>query len=128
MERTQMEQRIRKLVGEGLYDKILVINCRVIPVTVYMMNLCNFTGKDLDQLDKGIKKILSDNNMHDKPCRDERLYLRRELGGGGTKGLKEVYAETKVRVTYYMTFSSSVWINEKLILKGCQLKRKEKKH
>ena len=123
-----MEQRTRKLVGEEIYDKILVINCRVIPVTVYMMNLCNFTGKDLDQLDKGIKKILRDNNMHGKPRRDERLYLRRELGRGGTKGLKEVYAETKVRVAYYMNFSSSVWINEKLILKGCQLKRKEKKY
>ena len=123
-----MEQRTRKLVGEELYDKILVINCRVIPVIVYMMNLCNFTGKDLDQLDKGIKKVVRDSNMHGKPCRDERLYVRRELGGGGTKGLKEVYAETKVRVAYYMTFSSSVWINEKLILKGCQLKRKEKKY
>ena len=64
----QIEQRTRKLAGEGLYDKNLVktINCRVTPVAAYMMNVCNFTGKELDQLDKGIKKILRENNMHDK--------------------------------------------------------------
>ena len=56
----QMVQRTRKHVGEGLYDKNLVkaINCRVIPVAAYMMTVCNFTGKELDQLDKEIKKIL----------------------------------------------------------------------
>ena len=50
----QMEQRTRKLVGEGLYDKNLVqaINYRVIPVAAYMMNACNLIGKELDQLDK----------------------------------------------------------------------------
>ena len=59
MERIQtlMEQRTRKPVGEGLYDKNLVkaMNCRVIEVAAYMMNVHNFTGKELDQLDKGIK-------------------------------------------------------------------------
>ena len=41
----QMKQRTRKLTGKGLYDKNLVkaINCRMIPVAVYMMNVCNFT-------------------------------------------------------------------------------------
>ena len=50
----QMEQRKRKLVGEGLYDKNLVkaINCGVISVVGYMINICNFRGKELDQLDK----------------------------------------------------------------------------
>ena len=73
-----------------------------------MMNVCNFTGKELDQLDTGIKKILTENNMHGKQCSDERFYLRREPGGRGIKSLKDVYAETIVRVACYMTFSSSM--------------------
>ena len=50
----QMGQRKRKLVREGLYDKNLVkaINCGVISVAGYMINICNFRGKELDQLDK----------------------------------------------------------------------------
>ena len=49
-----MELRKRKLLGEGLYDKNLVkaINCGVISVAAYMMNKCNFRGKELDQFDK----------------------------------------------------------------------------
>ena len=55
----QMEQRTRKLIGERLHDKNLVkaINCRAIPVAGYMMNVCNFTGKELHQPDKRIKKV-----------------------------------------------------------------------
>ena len=104
-----MEQRTIKLVGEGLYDKNLVkaINCRVISVAPYMMNICNFIVKELDQLDKGIKKILRDNNIHGKQCSDYRLYLRRELGGRGPKSPTDVHAETNVWVACYMTFSSS---------------------
>ena len=87
----QMEKRTRKLVGGGLYDKTMVkaINCRVILAD--MMNVCTFTGKELDQLDKGIKKISRESNMHGEQCSDERLYLRRELGGRRIKSLNDVY-------------------------------------
>ena len=37
--------------------------------------------------------------MHGKQCSNERLYLRRDLGGRGIKKLKDVYAETRVRMT-----------------------------
>ena len=128
-----MEQRTRKLVGERLYDKILVkaINCRVITVTAYMMDVCNFAEKELDQPDKGIRKILRENNMHCKQCSDEILYLRWELGGRLIESLNNVYAEAKVRVACFITFSSSIQIKEawkqEVNLKGSQSKRKQKK-
>ena len=75
----------------------------MIPVAAYM-NVCNFTGKELDQLDVGTKKILTENNVHGKQCCDERSYLRRKLGGREIKSLKDVYAETKVRVACYDIF------------------------
>ena len=75
----------------------------MIPVAAYMMKLCNFTVKEQDQLDKGIKNILRENDMHGKQCNVERLYLIRDLGG---------YAETKVGVACYMTFSSTIRIKE----------------
>ena len=49
---------------------VKTINCRVIPVAAYVINVCNFTGKELDQPDKGIKKILKENHMHGKQCSD----------------------------------------------------------
>ena len=76
-----------------------------------MMNTCNATGKELGHLDKEIKKILRETNMHDKQCSDERLYLRRELAGRGIKCLKDMHAETGI-VACYMMFSSSMWTKE----------------
>lgn len=82
-----MEQRTEKPVGEGLFEENLIkaINCKVIPVGAYMMNVCNFKRKELDQDDTGIKKILRENNMHGKQCSDDQLHLRRKLGGKTTK-------------------------------------------
>ena len=68
----------------------------MIPVAAYMINIYNFTGKEFHQLDKGIKKVLRENSMHGKQYSDERLCLKRELGGKGLRNLKDVYAETKV--------------------------------
>lgn len=116
MERVQkeVEQRTKNLVGLGLYDKNVVkaINCRVIPVVTYVMNVCTFSALQLDQLDKTIKRILRENNMHGRQCSDERLYLRRDIGGRGIKSFKDAYAETKVRVACYMAFSENIWIKE----------------
>ena len=130
----QIEQRTRKVVGEELHDKNLVkaINYRVIPVAAYITNVCNFTGKELDKIDKGIKKILRENNIHRKQCSDERLYIRTKLGGRGIKSLKDVYEEKKLRVACYMMFSSSIWLKEawkrKMTKNESQSKRKQKKH
>ena len=54
--KVQMNKRARTLVGEGLHDKTLVktINSRLILVVAYMRN---FKGKELNQLDKLIKKV-----------------------------------------------------------------------
>ena len=55
----QMNKRARTRVGEGLHDKTLVkmINSRLIPVVAYMRNARNFKAKELNQLDKLIKKV-----------------------------------------------------------------------
>ena len=94
----EMENRMKELVKQELYDKNLfkAINSRVIPVAAYLINLCTFTKKQLQQLDKIIKKILRDNSMHERQGSDERLYMRKENGGRGLKSLKDVYEETKV--------------------------------
>ena len=62
----QMEQRTGKLQKSGK-----MINCRVIPVAAYMMNVCNFTGKELHQFDKGIKTVVTEHSMHGKQCSDD---------------------------------------------------------
>ena len=49
---------MESLVELELYDKNLVraINCRVIPVVAYSMNVCQFTQKKLYDLDMLVKR------------------------------------------------------------------------
>ena len=111
--RKAVKSRTEELVELELYDKNLMkaINCRVIPVAGYLMNVCKFSKYDLEQLDKIVKKVLRDKGMHGRLSSDERLYLPCTMGGRGLKSFRDVYSETKVRVACYMACSGSEWIN-----------------
>ena len=56
----EMGERLKSLVELELYDKNLMraINCRVIPVAAYYMNVCQFTQNKLYDLDMLVKDIL----------------------------------------------------------------------
>ena len=114
MERVKKEvkRRTEQLVSLNLNDENLMkaINCRVIPVAGYIMNVCNLRKGDLEQLDKSVKAILRDKGFHGRQASDERLYMKRVDGGRGLKSFKEVYDETKVRVACYMATSTNIWI------------------
>ena len=111
--RNVVKKRTEKLVELELYDKNLMkaINCRVIPVAGYLMNVCKFSQRIFEQLDKIVKKVLRDKGMHGRLTSDERLYLPCSMGGRGLKSFRDVYRETKVRVASYMVCSGSEWIN-----------------
>ena len=55
----EMRKRLESLVELELYDKNLMraINCRVIPVAAYAMNVCQFTHNELYDLDMLVKDI-----------------------------------------------------------------------
>ena len=114
MERVKKEvkRRTEQLVSLNLNDGNLMkaINCRVIPVDGYIMNVCNLRKGDLEQLDKSVKAILRDKGFHGRQASDERLYMKRVDSGRGLKSFKEVYDETKVRVACYMDTSTNIWI------------------
>ena len=110
--RTEMEKRMKTLTTTELYERNLIkaINTRVIPVASYVMNVCDFNKKQLDDFDKLIKKELRDKGMHGKQASDERLYLKCQDGGRGLKSMKDVYEDTKARVACYMAHQSSCFI------------------
>ena len=93
--KAETKKRTNALVQQDLYDKNLIkaINKTVIPVAGYVMNICTFPKHKLDELDKGIKKILKDNKMHGRQASEERLYMRRENDGSGLKSMKDLYEE-----------------------------------
>ena len=94
MERVKKEirRRLDHLTGLNLNDKNLMkaINCRVIPVAGYVMNVCNLGKGNLDELDVTVKKILRREGYHRRQSSDERLYLKRNKGSRGLKSFKEV--------------------------------------
>ena len=114
MERVKKEIKrwAEQLLNHSLNDGNLMnaINCRVIPVAVYIMNVCHLRTGDLDleELDKSVKVILRDKGFHGRQVSDERLYRKGEDGGRELKCFKEVYDETKVRLACYMATSTNI--------------------
>ena len=87
-----MRKRLETLVELELYDKNLMraIKCRVIPVAAYATNVCQFTQKELYDLDMLVKDILRKRGMLGQQTSDERLYLKRQDGGCSLKSLRQV--------------------------------------
>ena len=108
----KVNKRVKMLTNTELNDVNLVraINTKVIPVAAYSMNVCKFTDGELKELDQVIKRKLRSKNMLGKQSSNERLYLIREDGGRGMKSLKDIYKETRLRVTFYMTWIQNKWI------------------
>ena len=109
----EVKKRVTMLTNTELNDVNLVraINTKVIPVAVYPMNVCKFTGGELKELDPVIKRELRSKNMLGMQASDERLYLKREDGGRGIKLLRDIYKETRLRVACYMACSENKWIS-----------------
>ena len=79
------KKSLELLVGASLNDENLMkaINSRVIPVTGYIMNVCNLGKGDLEELDKMVKTTLREKGFHGKQASDEILYAKREDGRRG---------------------------------------------
>ena len=85
-------------------------NTRVVPVASYVMNVCDYNHKQVDDLDKLIKKALRDKGMHGRQASDEKLYLKVEDKERGLRSMKDVQEDTKGRVACYMAYQNSPWI------------------
>ena len=96
------------LTKTELNDKNLIktINTKVIPVAAYQMNVCKFTKAKLNELDFVVKRELRKCNMLGRQSSEERLYLKRDVGGRGLNALRDVFVETRLRVACYMVKSS----------------------
>ena len=110
----EMESRLRRLVDMELYDKNLMraINCRVMPIVGYAMNVVKFSKQDLTEFDMIVKRVLREKNMLGRQSSDERIYLSRKDGGRGLRCCADMYYETKIRVACYMKLSQSPWMKE----------------
>ena len=111
MERVKKEirRRLDHLTGLNLNDKNLMkaINCRVITVAGYVMNVCNLEKDDLDKLDMTLKSVLRKEGFHGRQSSYERLYLKRNEGGRGLKSVKELHDKTKTRVACCMAAATN---------------------
>ena len=109
----EVKKRVQMLTNTKLngVNLMCAINAKVIPVAAYPMNVCKFTGGELNELDQVIKRELRSKKMLGKHASDERLYLNRKDGGRGIKSLRDTYRETRVRVACYMACSENRWIS-----------------
>ena len=104
-----MGKRIKALTSTELFEINLIkaINTKVVPVAKYVMNVCVFNQKKIDDLDKLIKKALRDKEMHGRQASDERLYLKVENRERELKRMKNAQEETKVRIACYVAYQNS---------------------
>ena len=63
--KAEMQNRLKTLLNVEHYDKNLIraINSKVMPVAAYVMNVCNLSKGELEELDQMIKRELRSNNM-----------------------------------------------------------------
>ena len=108
----EVTKRVKMLINTELNEINLVraINAKVIPVAAYPMNVCKFSNGELKELDQVIKREMRSSNILGKQGSDERLYLKREDGSRGIKSMRDVYQETRLKVTCYMACSTNTWI------------------
>ena len=113
MERVKKEirKRLDHLMGLNLNDKNLMkaINCRVIPIAGYVMNVCNLGKGDLGKLDMTVKFIMERRIYYgEKDFMEDnqgmRDYIQRE-----TK-VAEDYDEAITKVACYMASATNKWI------------------
>ena len=52
------------------------INCRLVSVDEYLMNVCMMTRNYLENLDKIVKSILKNEGFYDKKAIDEQLCIK----------------------------------------------------
>ena len=110
--RNEVKERAKMLVETKLNDANLIraINEKVIPVVAYPMNVCQFNKGELIELEQVVKRELRSRNMLGRQGSDERLYLKRKDSGRRLKSMRDVYKETRLRVTCYMDKSTNEWI------------------
>ena len=108
----EIKKGTEHLVKLHLNDKNLMktINCRVIPVAGYIMNVCVIRKGELEELNKIVKDILRERKFHRRQASNEQLYMRREESERGLMSFKDVYACTKATVVCYMATSTDKWI------------------
>ena len=111
---SEMINRLQNLIYSGLSDKNLInaINSHVLPVAMYVMNMCKITDGELNELDMIVKRKLREKRIHGRLSSDERLYISRRLGGRGLRSLREIYVETKTRIACYLTLVEDDWMGE----------------
>ena len=107
MERVKKEirQRLEHLTKLNLNDQNLMkaINCRVIPVAGYVMNVCQLGKGELEELDKIVKNALRRKRDSMEDSQVMRSCTQREpTVGERLKSFREVYDETKTRVACYV--------------------------
>ena len=114
MERVKKEigKRLDHLTWLNLNDQNLMkaINCRVVPVAGYVMNVCHSRKRELEELNKIVKNAFRSKGFYGRQSSDERLYSKRNDDGRGLKSFKEIYDETKTRMACYMAMSKNDWI------------------
>ena len=110
--REEINRRLQILTKTELNNKNLTkaINTKVIPDAAYPVNVCKFTKAEVNELDLVVKRELRKSNMLGRQSSDERLYLKRNVGGRGLKSLRDVFVETILRVACYMIKCSNKWI------------------
>ena len=109
--KSEVKKRTKMLVETKLNANLIhAINEKVISVAAYPMNVCQFNKGELMELDQVVKRELRSRNMLGRQGSDERLYLKREDGGRGLKSMRDVYKETRLKVTCYMAKSTNEWI------------------
>ena len=82
--------------------KVHATNTFAISAVTYYMCTTEWTVHDLQELDREVRKILTDNGARHPGTSVPLLYMPRSMGGRGLKSVDDEYIETKIKTAVHL--------------------------
>ncbi|CAD7078651.1 unnamed protein product [Hermetia illucens] len=107
----EFERRLDLVLKTELYgkNKIMAINTVAIPVLLYTFGVIQWSNTDLESVNRRVRVVLANNNMHNRAAEKLRITIPRHQGGRGVLDLKTLHYNQvhSLREFFYEKQSSS---------------------
>ncbi|CAD7079165.1 unnamed protein product [Hermetia illucens] len=89
----EFERRLDLVLKTELYgkNKIMAINTFAIPVLLYTFGVIQWSNTDLESVNRRVRVVLANNNMHNRAAEKLRITIPRHQGGRGVLDLKTLH-------------------------------------
>ena len=115
-------QRIRKIMKAQLnsINTAQAISSFAVPVLRYCFGIIHWTDTELKQVDRKVRKILTNFKFHHPLSDVNNIHLSREKGGRNIPKIADIYAQELSKLSTYLKDSSDPLVSEIKYYESCE--------